>query len=79
MKSDGIIRRVDDLGRVVIPKGLRDRHGISEGDLLELFDEDDRIVVRKHSYRCVFCDRSDGLVEYKGKFVCRRCIEVLNS
>ena len=79
MKSDGILRRVDDLGRVVIPKSLRDRYNISEGDLLELFDEDDRIVVRKYSYRCVFCDRNDGLVEYKGKFVCKSCIRTLNS
>ena len=79
MKTEGILRRIDNLGRVVIPKSIRDRYSISENDLIELFDEGDRIVVRKHSRRCIFCSGSRDLVEYKGKFVCRRCIEVLNS
>ena len=79
MTGEGVVRKVDDMGRVLIPKGMRERYGIKEGDLIEIFDEGDSIVMKKHGRRCVFCHGSDGLVEYKEKFVCKSCISVLNS
>lgn len=77
MKS--IIRKVDDAGRVMIPKSLRDKFDLSEGDELEIFEDGGRIVVRKHAPRCVFCGGDSGLVEYKEKFICKACVETLNS
>ncbi len=64
MEPTGYVRRVDELGRVVLPKELRDRFGIVEGD---------SIVLVKHGPQCVFCGSREGLVEFKGKRVCRSC------
>ncbi len=75
----GTIRKIDECGRVVIPKSLRLKFDIDEGDDVEIFSEGDNIVIRKKRYRCVFCSSESGLVEYKGKCICRRCIELLNS
>ena len=79
MKTEGIVRKVDDLGRIVIPKSIRQKYGISEGDAMEIFDEDGAVVMRKLGHSCVFCRGGDELICYKEKFICKRCIEALNS
>ncbi len=73
MKSTGIIRKVDELGRVVLPIELRRTLDIAERDELEIFTENDRIILQKHESSCVFCGSVQGLTSYKGKNLCRTC------
>jgi len=75
MKSTGIIRKVDDLGRVVLPIEFRRVLDISERDELEIFLENDRIVMQKFEPVCVFCGRAQELVTFNRKNVCRACIQ----
>jgi len=79
MKSTGIIRKVDDLGRIVLPIELRRTLDIAERDELEIFTEDDRIVLRKYEPSCIFCGSDKSLVSYQGKNVCRECIKKMNK
>ena len=74
MKSTGIVRKVDELGRIVLPIEMRNRLEIGPGVGVEIFFEDSSIILRKYSPTCVFCNETEGLVEYKGRKVCRRCI-----
>lgn len=77
MKSTGIIRKVDELGRIVIPKELRRLFNIKEKDAIEIYVENESIVLRKHESSCVFCKSTDNLTEYKGKFICPQCMKEL--
>ena len=77
MKSTGIIRRLDDLGRVVLPIELRRSFGWREHDRVEIFTEDDRIILQKYEPNCCFCGNSRDLKEFHGRQVCARCIEKL--
>ena len=79
MESTGITRKVDELGRIVIPIGLRRRLDISEKDSLRIFLNDDAIVLKKDVPSCVFCDSSQDVITYKGKKVCRGCISELKN
>lgn len=74
MKSTGIIRKVDDLGRIVLPIELRRTLDIAERDELEIFMENDRIILRKFEPACVFCGSASSLVSYREKNVCQECI-----
>ena len=75
MKSTGIIRKVDDLGRIVLPIELRRTLDIAERDELEIFMEDDRIVLKKYEPACVFCSSEQGLISYRGKNICQECAQ----
>ena len=75
MKSTGIVRKVDELGRVVIPIELRDNFGIAEKDQIEIFVDGSDIILKKFEPNCTFCGSSKKLVEYKGKLICNKCIE----
>jgi transcriptional pleiotropic regulator of transition state genes len=79
MKSTGIVRPVDELRRVVVPKELRRTLGIGNGDPVEIFTEDDKIILRKYRPGCVFCDNVDNLSEYQGKLICSECIKRLRE
>ena len=74
MKSTGIVRKVDELGRIVLPIELRRVLDIAEKDELEIFMENDRIILQKFEHSCVFCAATQSLVTYKGKNVCPTCI-----
>lgn len=74
MKATGIVRRVDELGRVVIPIELRRVFGIEEKDGLEIYTDNDLIVLRKHEPACVFCGSADEVAIFKGKNVCKECL-----
>lgn len=75
MKSTGIVRRVDDLGRVVIPKELRKCFGIVEGDPLEIYTEGEQIILKKYQPACIFCGEANDIVNYKGKNICKKCLK----
>jgi transcriptional pleiotropic regulator of transition state genes len=73
MKDTGIVRHIDDLGRIVIPIEIRRRFGIGPRDPLEIYVRGDRIVLAKPQDACVFCGRSKDLVEHHGRPVCATC------
>lgn len=77
MKSTGIVRKVDELGRIVLPIELRRTLDIAERDELEIYMENDRIILQKYEPTCVFCASSRALASYKGKNVCRECLEAM--
>lgn len=79
MKSTGIIRKVDELGRVVIPIELRNTLKIAEKDPIEIFVDGTSIVLKKHESTCVFCGNSKKLVEYKNKLICEKCAKQIAS
>lgn len=79
MKSTGIIRRVDELGRVVLPIEIRRILDIEERDPLEIFLDEDRIVLRKLQPTCIFCGAEEDLQEYRSKRICRACLESINA
>jgi transcriptional pleiotropic regulator of transition state genes len=79
MKSTGIIRKVDELGRIVLPIELRRTLDIAERDELEIYMEGDQIILQKYEPACLFCGSSAGLTQYRGKNVCRECVRNLNK
>ncbi|MEM5769773.1 MAG: AbrB/MazE/SpoVT family DNA-binding domain-containing protein [Bacillota bacterium] len=77
MKSTGIVRKVDELGRVVLPIELRRTLDIAEKDSLEIYVDSDRIVLRKYEPACIFCGSMEDTSLFKNKMVCRACREVM--
>ena len=77
MGNCGIVRRVDNLGRIVLPKELRNVLDIPEGTPLEIYTEGERIILKKYAPDCLFCGEGDNLVSFKGKWVCKSCIKDL--
>jgi len=75
MKSTGIVRRVDELGRVVLPIELRNKFEITEKDPLEIFVDGSSIVLKKVQDSCVFCGKGKQLKEYKGRMICESCLK----
>ena len=73
MKSTGIIRRVDELGRVVIPIEIRNQFDIVEKDPIEIYVEGSSIILKKFEPNCIFCGSTRKVVDYKGKLVCAKC------
>ena len=74
MKSTGIVRKVDELGRIVMPIELRRTLNINEKDSLEIFVDNDRIVLQKYEPACIFCGNADNIINYKGRNICEECI-----
>lgn len=79
MKSTGIVRKVDELGRVVIPIELRRTLGIGEKDALEIYVDGERIMLKKYEPACIFCGNAENVTYFKGKIVCRECLNDLPS
>lgn len=79
MKSTGIVRKVDELGRVVIPIELRRTLGINIKDPLEIYVDGDQIIFKKYEPACIFCGYARDLVSLSGKNVCKGCVDVLNN
>lgn len=74
MKSTGIVRRLDEMGRIILPVELRRQHRVRKGDGLEILSGDDYVILRKYEPYCVFCEDSMDLVRFRSKHVCRKCI-----
>lgn len=77
MKSTGIVRKVDELGRIVLPIELRRTLDIAERDALEIYVDGPSIVLKKYQPACIFCDDAKDVVNYRGKNICRNCIKAL--
>ena len=79
MKSTGIVRKVDELGRIVLPIELRRTLDIAEKDSMEIYIEGDAIILRKYQPACIFCDSAKDIASYRGKNVCSDCIRMLEE
>lgn len=73
-RTTGVSRKVDDLGRIVLPSELRKSFDIREGDLVEIAVEDDRIVLSKRKDACAFCRGTDGLRRFRDHMICASCL-----
>ena len=74
MKSTGVVRRVDELGRIVLPIEIRKTLDIQQKDSIEIFTDEDRIVLQKYQPSCLFCGNMEDIVYFNGKRICARCI-----
>ena len=79
MKSTGIVRKIDDLGRMVIPIELRKTMDINKKDPMEIFVDNDRIVLKKYQPGCFLCGNLEDTIEYKGRIICKSCLKELNE
>lgn len=79
MKSTGIVRKVDDLGRIVLPKELRKVLNIEERDPLEIYVDGNSIMLQKYEPSCIFCGSAVNVTNYKGKNICEVCIKELKA
>lgn len=79
MKSTGMVRPVDELGRIVLPKELRRSLSINPRDSVEIFTDGDRIVLQKYEPACIFCGNADHIVYYEGKRICSDCLAKIKS
>ncbi|MVX67272.1 AbrB/MazE/SpoVT family DNA-binding domain-containing protein [Clostridium chromiireducens] len=79
MKSSGIVRKLDPLGRIVIPKEIRRVLGINDGDSLEITKVDNEVVVRKYSKGCIFCGSDKDVIEFNEAVVCAGCRKALGQ
>lgn len=77
MKSTGIVRKVDELGRIVLPIELRRTLDIAEKDALEIYVDDGTIILRKYEPSCIFCGASSDVITFKGKNICPKCLDEL--
>ena len=79
MKSTGIVRKVDELGRIVLPIELRRTLEIAERDSLEIYVEGSTIILKKYEPACIFCGDAKDVVNYKGRNICRTCLDEMRK
>ena len=79
MKSTGVVRKLDNLGRVVIPIELRKTMGIAIKDTLEIFTEGDEIILKKYQPGCIFCNDARNVILFKGKRICEKCLAEMKA
>ncbi|PRX27426.1 AbrB family transcriptional regulator [Orenia metallireducens] len=79
MKSTGIVRKIDDLGRIVIPIELRRTLGIDVKDPLEIYVDSNMIIFRKYEPACTFCGNAGDTIDFKGKIVCTECLDEISN
>ena len=79
MKSTGVVRKLDDLGRIVIPIELRRTMDIGLRDTLEIFVDDGKIILKKYHPACIFCNSANNIVTYKNQSVCQSCLDEMKS
>ena len=79
MKSTGVTRQIDELGRFVLPIEIRRAMDINVKDTLEIFTDDNRIILQKYQPACSFCSNADNIVLFAGKRICRSCLDELKK
>ncbi len=79
MKSTGIVRKVDELGRIVLPIEMRRTLDIAERDALEIYVDGESIILKKYHPACIFCENTKDIVSFMGKNVCPECISKLKA
>ncbi|MCW7999855.1 AbrB family transcriptional regulator [Clostridium sp. cpc1] len=79
MKSTGVVRKMDQLGRIVFPKELRRTLNLEEGDGLEIYTEGEQIILKKYEPCCIFCGEAKEVINFKGKNICKICLKELGK
>jgi len=79
MKSTGMVRKIDELGRIVIPAEIRQNLDLQIKDTVEIFTDENRIILQKYQPSCLFCNNVDNVVYFNDKRVCRVCLEKLKN
>ena len=79
MKATGIVRNIDELGRIVVPKEMRTKMNIACGDPLEIYVEDNKIVLTKFTPNCTFCGSTNIAAELDGSKICRECLTKIKA
>ena len=79
IKSTGMVRKLDELGRIVLPKELRTTLNIDNKDALEVFVDEENIILRKYMPGCIFCGNAGETTPFKGKNICKSCLEELQA
>lgn len=79
MKSTGIVRKIDEVGRIVLPIEIRKTLNMDTRDAVEIFVDSDQIVLRKYEPSCIFCGNADNVKMFKGKLVCASCAKQLSK
>jgi transcriptional pleiotropic regulator of transition state genes len=79
LKSTGVVRKIDELGRIVLPSEIRKVFAIHEGDQLEISVDGEKIVLEKRRDVCTFCSAENPQIEFKGRKVCERCAKELSQ
>lgn len=75
MKATGIVRKIDDLGRIVLPKELRTTMNIDRKDPMEIYVDQDTVILKKYEPACIFCGNAESTIEYKNKIICQSCLK----
>ena len=75
IKSTGIIRKIDSLGRIVLPMELRNKLGVMEKDPIEILVDGSSIILKKYNPNCIFCGNSKDLFQFNDKLICNKCKE----
>jgi transcriptional pleiotropic regulator of transition state genes len=79
METKSAFRKIDELGRIVIPIDIRRKLGVNNGESLEITLQNDTVILKKHHETCIFCFSNEDLVPFEGKVVCQKCIEKIKS
>ena len=79
MKSTGIVRKVDELGRIVLPIEMRRTLDIAERDALEIYVDGSSVILKKYRPSCIFCDSTREITEFQGTTVCPKCLKELKN
>lgn len=79
MKSTGIVRKVDELGRVVIPIEIRNQFNIAEKDPIEIYVDGSSIILKKYEPNCIFCGNTENLINYNDKLICEDCSKKISK
>ncbi|WP_026883501.1 AbrB/MazE/SpoVT family DNA-binding domain-containing protein [Clostridium akagii] len=79
MKSTGVVRKVDELGRIVIPIELRRTLDIAEKDALEIYVDGEQIILKKYQPACILCGEAKDVTNYRGKNICKGCLAELRN
>jgi transcriptional pleiotropic regulator of transition state genes len=79
MKPAGIVRKLDQLGRIVLPKSLRKRYQMNEGDPIEILVQGDHIILERYRPKCIFCSSTNQAIHFKDKYICSSCVYELDG
>jgi transcriptional pleiotropic regulator of transition state genes len=79
MRATGVVRKVDELGRIVLPIELRRTMNIEEKDPIEIFVDSETIILKKYEPSCIFCGEAKDIIDYKGKNICAECMGELKK
>ena len=79
MKATGIVRKIDELGRIVLPIEMRRTLDIGEKDALEIYVEGSSVILKKYKPSCIFCDTTKDIVVFKGKNICPKCLKEIKG